>query len=134
MQLSITTDYAIRTILYLAMKGEIAATTEIGEAMNISPNYLAKITKKLKQKELIQVQKGASGGFCLNRQPKDITLLDIIQCTEPSIKINRCIEEDSYCNRNAAKTCPVHKSYQIIQNEIEKRMSEITVHDLIHGK
>ena len=47
MQLNVTTDYAIRTVLYLAIKDELATSNEIAMAMGIPPSYVLKITSKL---------------------------------------------------------------------------------------
>lgn len=47
MQLNVTTDYAIRTVLYLAVKDELATANEIATAMGIPPSYVLKITRKL---------------------------------------------------------------------------------------
>lgn len=44
MQLNVTTDYAIRTVLYLAIKDELATSNEIAMAMGIPPSYVLKIT------------------------------------------------------------------------------------------
>ena len=42
MQLNVTTDYAIRTVLYLAIKDELATSNEIAMAMGIPPSYVFK--------------------------------------------------------------------------------------------
>lgn len=49
MQLNVTTDYAIRIVLYLAIKKEITTSKEIGAAMGIPKNYVLKITHKLEE-------------------------------------------------------------------------------------
>lgn len=46
MQLNVTTDYAIRIILYLALRKEITTSKEIAAAMSIPQNYVLKITHK----------------------------------------------------------------------------------------
>ena len=38
MELNVTTDYAIRTVLYLAIKNELATANEIATAMGIPPS------------------------------------------------------------------------------------------------
>lgn len=134
MQLNITTDYMIRTVLYLASTKGIRSSADIAEAMFISHGYLSKITNKLKSAGFIGVQKGAGGGFFLALSPKDITLLDIIQCSEGIIKINRCLQEDGYCNRFAVDVCPVHKSFQKIQTLIEKSFASVSIEDLLLGE
>lgn len=133
MQLNITTDYMIRTVLYLAANQGIHSSADIAEAMYISHGYLSKITNKLKGAGFIGVQKGAGGGFFLALCPKDITLLDIIQCSEGSVKINRCLQADGYCNRFAVDFCPVHKSFQRIQEFLEESLASVTIEDLLEG-
>ena len=78
MQLNVTTDYAIRIVLYLAIKKEITTSKEIGAAMGIPKNYVLKITHKLVEAGIIERLVGAQGGFSLAQKIDDITLLDIL--------------------------------------------------------
>ena len=48
------------------------------------------------------------------------------------MKCNRCLEEDEYCSRFATKDCPVRKFYQDFQAELENRLSNVTVKDLLN--
>lgn len=61
MQLNVTTDYAIRTVLYLAIKDELATSNEIAMAMGIPPSYVLKITSKLVAAGIIKRIVGAQG-------------------------------------------------------------------------
>ena len=61
MQLNVTTDYAIRTVLYLAIKDELATSNEIAMAMGIPPSYVLKITSKLVVAGIIKRIVGAQG-------------------------------------------------------------------------
>ena len=49
MQLKLTTDYAIRTIVYLATQSGITSVAEIGSKMGISENYLMKVLKGIER-------------------------------------------------------------------------------------
>ena len=63
MQLKITTDYAIRMILYLAQnESVIVSATEIAQAMKIPHSYLIQIGAVLKKSGLIQAHSGRLGG------------------------------------------------------------------------
>lgn len=54
MQLNVTSDYGIRTILYLAMhQNERCFAMEIEQEMSVSAKYLHKITSKLKKAGII---------------------------------------------------------------------------------
>ena len=72
MQLNVTTDYAIRIVLYLAIKKEITTSKEIGAAMGIPKNYVLKITHKLVEAGIIERLVGAQAEykiFRLNNSP-----------------------------------------------------------------
>lgn len=78
MQLNVTTDYAIRTVLYLGQCKKIASATEISNEMGIPRGYLEKVLSKLKKAEYISADLGARGGYRLNKTLKDITLVRFI--------------------------------------------------------
>lgn len=86
MQLNVTTDYAIRIILYLALRKEITTSKEIAAAMSIPQNYVLKITHKLVEAGLIKRLVGVQGGFSLDKTVDEITLLDIISIMEPTTR------------------------------------------------
>ena len=62
MQFKITTDYAIRTVLYLATKNEITTSGEISQVMGIPQKYLIKLLGELRQHKLVRVHMGVKGG------------------------------------------------------------------------
>ncbi len=64
MQLSITTDYAIRITLYLLQHKQIVRSSELSEKLDIPKTYVLKVTKKLEKVGLIKSYQGASGGIC----------------------------------------------------------------------
>lgn len=127
MQLKLTTDYAIRTMLYLAIKGGKTSSGEISEKMQIPQKFLLNILTDLRKAGLVQNFMGVNGGFSLAARPEEISLLQIIEITEGTTKINRCLEEDEYCSRFATVNCPVRKVYVTIQSEIEQMLGSITL-------
>lgn len=47
MQINVTTDYAIRIVLYLAIQNKVTASRDIASAMGIPESYILKPTNKL---------------------------------------------------------------------------------------
>ena len=74
MQLNVTTDYAIRIVLYLAIRGELVNSESIASAMGIPPNYVLKVTKKLVLAGIVGRVVGAQGGFLLAKRTEKISL------------------------------------------------------------
>lgn len=131
MQINVTTDYAIRAVLYLAIRNSITTSNEILVAMGIPKSYILKITNKLQEAGIVERIVGARGGFSLSKSPEQISLYEIIKIMEPTIKINRCLEEDEHCSRFATENCPVRKFYSNLQNEIVDKLKEMTVNRLL---
>lgn len=131
MQINVTTDYAIRVVLYLAVKNSITPSSEIASAMGIPKSYILKITNKLQDAGIAERIVGARGGFMLTKNPEKINLYEIIKIMEPTMKINRCLEDDEYCSRFATDNCPIRNFYTRLQNELESKLQEITVKMLI---
>lgn len=131
MQFNITTDYAIRAVVILAIENRKMTAEEISQQMKIPLNYLRKLMKRLNKGGILDVQRGCFGGFSLSKGPEEITLYDIITIIEPTLKINRCMEKECYCSRNAVPTCPVRILYTEVQALVEDILKSCSVKDLI---
>lgn len=131
MQLNITTDYAIRIVYYLALKEETITASELASVLKIPVNYISKITKKLKAAEIVQACEGIKGGYALMKKPEMISLFDIVSSMEVTMKINRCLEPDGFCSRNATDYCNVHIALLNVQKTYEDALKSVTIADLI---
>lgn len=131
MQLNITTDYAIRLLLCLGEMDVKKPGTTIAEEMSIPPKYILKIATKLRGAGLIRSASGSHGGYYLLKPLDKITWLDVIRVMETSTMINRCLEPDEHCSRNAVNNCAVRRFYQAMQKEIEKKWASLSLADIL---
>jgi Rrf2 family nitric oxide-sensitive transcriptional repressor len=123
MQLNVTTDYGIRTVLYLAQKKDIANSNEISTKMGIPPTYMHKITRALKNAGILREIRGSTGGFILQKDPTTLSILNIVNAFEKTMNINRCLEEDKFCSRDATSFCAVRDIYTQAQTELHDRLN-----------
>ena len=130
MQLKTTTDYAIRAVICLAANGGSMCSTDIAERMGIPPKYLINICVTLREAGLISSRKGAEGGYFLAKDPRDLTLLDVVRAMESTILINRCMEEDRLCSHGTVDTCLTRKVYLKTQEALEQSLS-VPITDII---
>ena len=100
MQLTSTTDYAIRIVCYLAAQRQMISTSELSQELSVPSSYIPKITKKLKQAGIIKACEGIKGGYQIAKQPENISLRDVISCTESTMAISRCLEKEGGCSKN----------------------------------
>lgn len=110
MQLTSTTDYAIRIISYLTEKNGSASANELSDELNIPNSYIPKIIKNLKNNHLINATEGMKGGYSLAKSSDEISLYDVISSTEVTMAINKCLETNGVCSRNCIGTCRIRKN------------------------
>lgn len=134
MQLNITTDYAIRTILCMGKKDNLVTVGTISQTMHIPEKYLAKILKKLKDAKLVGSISGVKGGYYLTKNLDEITFGEVLEIMETTTRINRCLEEDKLCSRSATENCPVRNYYLHLQNRIDNTIMAITLQQIVDNK
>ncbi|MDO5026832.1 MAG: Rrf2 family transcriptional regulator [Tissierellia bacterium] len=131
MQLNISTDYAIRTVIYLSGKDDIANADEISEVVGVSKDYLTKILRNLTKANIVGVQRGVKGGYFLKKDPKDISLYDVIILMEKTININSCLDDEKNCNLSRTDFCQVRKFYISLQEDIDAKMKALSFAELL---
>lgn len=129
MQLNITTDYAIR-MLYLLGDGGMKTLGELSEQAQISRAYAGKVIKKLKKSGILGSAVGVKGGVFLKKPLEEIRLYDVCIAMEPTMKINRCLEDDAYCGIGASPDCPVRRYYLYVQDKLENDYLSVNLKDI----
>lgn len=124
------TDYAMRCVLYLARdEDQVSSVSEISRTMHIPKTFLAKIFQKLGRAGLVTSVRGGNGGFRLAKRPEEISLLDIMNVFQGPAAINDCAVEGGKCR--LSKSCPVHPVWIEIREEVNRKLREKTIADLI---
>ena len=131
MQLKVSTDYAIRIVLHLAVKGGAATSSEISGQMGIPQSVIASLAKPLQKAGILTTQRGTGGGFALGRRPEDISLYAIINAMEGTTRINRCLEVDGFCSRKGTASCSAHRFFLREQEKLERSFREMTIAKLL---
>ncbi|MBM3123453.1 MAG: Rrf2 family transcriptional regulator [Chloroflexi bacterium] len=121
MQITRQADYAVRAVLHLARNGDQRTpTSSIAEDQKIPPSFLAKIISQLSIAGLLHTSRGARGGVTLAREPKDITLLEVIEAIDGPIQLNECVGESSACTFD--ENCPLRPVWCEAQEELVNRL------------
>ena len=139
MSLNITTDYAIRIMMYLAnyydpdplfAPDNSCSGKVIAEKMNIPYNYFLKIVPHLKDAGYLISFQGKRGGYVLTTPPENISLFDIIHVMEDDFILNACTAPDAGCSRGTSDFCPVHYVLEEVQNSIDKTLKSVNLAEL----
>lgn len=105
MRLTVYTDYSLRVLLYIGVKGkeELSTVQEISDKYNISKNHLTKVTHELGKMGIIETIRGRGGGIRLKMDPKDINIGETVRKTEDDFHLVECFN----CEINRCVITPV---------------------------
>ncbi|MCL1876080.1 MAG: Rrf2 family transcriptional regulator [Synergistaceae bacterium] len=124
-------DYAIRVVRDLANQ-EMKPVKTICEREQIPHPFAYKILKKLEHAGIVNSFRGAVGGYQLAKEPKNITLFDIVSAVDDKLLLNECLQDGYVCARYVnGKFCSVHRELTRIQKVLEKSLSEKTLEDIM---
>lgn len=125
MEITRESDYAIRCVSYLAGQADkISMIDEIAREMEIPRSFLAKILQKLVRASLVRSFRGIKGGFQLAKNPKDISLLDVVEASEGEIALNVCVLDRTLCGRGG--NCPVHPVWVEVRRDFRNALKKHT--------
>lgn len=134
--LSNTCKYAIRALIYLAnySKDEKKiGIKKISEDLKIPSPFLGKILQSMARENILSSTKGPNGGFSLGRDAEDISLYDIVVHVDGEKYFNNCIIrlEPCTCFTEEISTCPVHRRFSQIRDDLIRFYKDTTLADII---
>lgn len=98
MRLTTFTDYSLRVLIFVGLKGEeISTIAEIAEAYGISENHLMKVVHHLAGLGHVQTLRGKGGGLRLARKPAGINLGAVARACEGRVVLAECFEPEHDC-------------------------------------
>ena len=122
--LSKTVQDAIQTMVYLTLnQNKHNSVTSLSNQYGFSKTYLSKIVQILSSKKLIKTSTGRNGGISLNKSPKFIKIIDIVNAINAkSYKKDRCFLGIGECNEETH--CPIHHSWKSVKETIHDKLSD----------
>ena len=98
MQLDKFTDYALRVLMTLAIRGPARVpTSEIAALFGLSENHLSKVATRLAREGFVNSERGRSGGLTLARPAKDILVGDVVRAMKRNDPVVECFGTDKSC-------------------------------------
>lgn len=132
MKLSQSASYAVNATVRLAEQGSRTPLScgKLADEGQMPERFLLQILRDLAKKGILHSARGGSGGFTLDRDPKEITLLDLVEAIDgpltPSIPPMNTLPLDSAeMLRNAMRT---------ITESTRRQLAAITLSDLVRAR
>lgn len=132
MRLTMYTDFSLRVLLFLGVKGpeQLSTVQEISEAYGISKNHLTKVTHELGKMGLIETIRGRGGGIRLHIDPSLINIGEVVRKTEDDFHLVECFN----CATNRCVITPVCKLKGVLHEALEaylKVLDSYTLADFV---
>lgn len=131
MKLTTFSDYTLRVLMFLALRGERLATIpEIAAAYGISENHLMKVVHQLARSGVIESVRGKGGGIRLAQAPQAIRIGAIVRASEGAGPIVECLSEQP----DSCRIAPVCRLSGILVRAFEAlyaTLDEYTLADLV---
>lgn len=125
--------YALRGVLYVALSADKGPVQlhEIAEALGVPRHFMGKIMKRLAHNNILDSQKGPSGGFEINEDTLNRYLIDIYSVTDHPEELRQCVLARGECNPE--HPCKLHKLILPLKDPINKLLYETRVGHLLQG-
>lgn len=143
MKVTALEEYGFRCMLQLAQveRNKPLSCTEIAQGEGISAPYAAKLLNILKHRGLVTTSTGVKGGYRLSRDPKEITVMEVLKALDGNLFVSDFSE---FCKCFAglqeqcvhySGSCCVRSVWTTIAGHVEQALSKLTLGDLVtHGE
>ena len=133
MKLTTKGRYAVMAMADLALfqNGKPVSLNDISLRQNISLSYLEQLFAKLKNSKLVKSVRGPTGGYVLDKSPKEIKLSNIIFAVDEKVKTLNC-KKDSKIGCNGKNTkCITHNLWDDLEQHINTFFENKSLNDLL---
>ena len=131
MRLTVYTDYALRMMMYLAVKDDgLATIADIAESYDISRAHLMKVAHQLGAAGYVETVRGRSGGLRLAKPAQSIRLSELVRHTEPDMAVMACLKPvDAPCV--IKRCCVLRTALDEAEAAFVKVLDRYTLGDLV---
>lgn len=133
MRLTTKGRYAVTAMLDLAIHAMDSPVplADISQRQGISLSYLEQLFARLRRKGLVKSARGPGGGYRLNREADDITIVEVLNAIDEKIDTTRC-EGRGDCQNG--QPCLTHDLWFDLSKQISDFLSRISLGELVQRR
>jgi Rrf2 family nitric oxide-sensitive transcriptional repressor len=131
MRLTLRTDYALRVLIYVSLKGERLSTIpEIVTHFDVSKGHVMKVVHELGKRGYLETVRGKNGGLRLSRKPHQINVGAVVRDMEQELGVVGCLQgQEDFCR--IQKHCVLKGALRDATNAFLATLDRYTLEDLI---
>lgn len=126
-----TCEYAIRAVIFITRESNNnrrVGVKEIAEGIGSPVYFIAKILQELSRKGIVQSLKGPNGGFYMDGNALNHTLVDIVIAIDGDKLLTGCALGLNECSE--LRPCPLHAEFKHIRKDLHGLLSRTKLSEL----
>lgn len=130
MRLTDYTDYSLRVLLYLTVRGEgLSTIQDISDAYGISKNHLMKVVQQLGELGWVETVRGRNGGLRLADKSSALTVGEVVRATESDFALVGCFPDQQGARRSCVITaqCRLRGALEAARNAFLAELDRHTI-------
>ena len=135
-KISRLTDYGVVILGHLLAHGSSGLPTsanDIAKDSGLPRPTVSKLLKLMAKEKIIRAKRGYLGGYELNQDLRELSLLRFIEAFEGPWAFISCVPgSEMNCRINGK--CPQRDGWHMVHKKIAHLLEEISLHDLINSK
>jgi Rrf2 family nitric oxide-sensitive transcriptional repressor len=132
MRLTKYSDFALRTLIYVATAERRCTIDEIAQSYAIPKNHLVKVVNQLATLGFVRSVRGKGGGLELAYEPSSINLGDVVRATEQSFDLVECFSTENQCV--LTPSCKLAAIFTEALDQFLQVIDEYTLEDVLAPK
>lgn len=133
MKISTKGQYALEIVADLALhsgRDHLESLKNIAERRKLSEKYLERIVKALKEKGIVKSVRGAYGGYCLEKEAEELTVLEVLTAVEGELAPVHCLTRESNCGIDCG-LCPTRNTWEEMWKTMNDAVGRVTIADIV---
>jgi FeS assembly SUF system regulator len=126
------TDYGLVLMSCIARSEGLAlhSASDLARESGLPVSTVRKLLKELLKSGLLMSHRGTRGGYFLAREPRGISVIDMIAALEGPFALTECSSDTAgLCKLET--NCPISKNQRIINQAVREALGTITLANLI---
>lgn len=134
-KLNKSTRFALYCMVELSSNPQaLLSAGEIAQKYRISEHHVAKVLQQLVRARLIRSIRGIKGGFQIAKNPKEITMMDVVEIFEPVAPHDGCLLLDFEETCELQPSCRIGEVFGEIQEQALYTLKSVSIATLISPK
>jgi Rrf2 family protein len=126
-------EYSLMALKFIYQRQSLSKVTAsvVADGVHAPFDVIARVMQMMAQKGLLASEHGASGGYRLSQDLKNVSLYQLVEMIEGPTALVKCISEDGGCD--IQKNCNIASPLKNLNDKLNRFFQDVSLAELIVG-